>query len=199
MPWLKMLKGESPGKMFPLNKEVTVLGRDAACEIVLADSQVSKRHAKITRKDDGFHIEDLHSLNGTTVANQALTETRRLEDGDLIEVGGSQFAFAKGDPTILSVLDASSRTDLQIIRIRPEEKLHAILEIARDLGGTIDLDGVLAKVLEALFRILPQAQRGFILLKGERTDHSDPESQQVPGSRWGLTHFQSDNLQPRDQ
>jgi sigma-B regulation protein RsbU (phosphoserine phosphatase) len=40
----------------------------------------------------------------------------------------------------------------------------------RDLGGTIDLDGVLGRVLETLFRILPHADRGFILLKGERTD-----------------------------
>jgi len=38
------------------------------------------------------------------------------------------------------------------------------------LGGTVDLDGVLGRVLETLFRILPQAGRGFILLKGERTD-----------------------------
>ena len=58
MPWLKMLEGETPGRAFPLNKEVTVLGRDAACEIVLSDHGVSKRHAKITRKDDGFTIED---------------------------------------------------------------------------------------------------------------------------------------------
>ena len=42
--------------------------------------------------------------------------------------------------------------------------------MARDLGGTIDLDGVLGRVLETLFRILPQADRGFILFKGERTD-----------------------------
>jgi len=53
------------------------------------------------------------------------------------------------------------------VQARPAEKLQAILEIARALGGTIDLDGVLGRVLDALFRILPQADRGFILLKGE--------------------------------
>ena len=37
------------------------------------------------------------------------------------------------------------------------------------LGGTIHLDGVLGKILEALFTILPQAERGFILLRGEGT------------------------------
>ncbi len=170
MPWLEMLKGETPGKTFPLNKEVTVLGRDAACEIVLSDHEVSKRHAKITRKDDGSHIEDLHSTNGTKVANQELTASRRLEDGNLIEIGDTQFVFSETGSTILSVLDVSSTSERQIVMVRPEEKLHAILEIARELGGTIDLDGVLGKVLEALFRILPQADRGFILLKVEGTD-----------------------------
>ena len=170
MPWLKMLKGETPGRAFPLDQETTVLGRDAACEIVLSDHGVSKRHAKITRKDDGFYIEDLHSTNGTKVANQELTETRRLEDGNLIEIGDTQLVFSETGSTILSALDASSTEARQIAQVRPEEKLHAILEIARELGGTIDLDGVLGKVLEALFRILPQADRGFILLKVERTD-----------------------------
>ena len=170
MPWLKMLKGETPGRAFPLDQETTVLGRDAACEIVLSDHGVSKRHAKITRKDDGFYIEDLISTNGTKVANQELTEPRRLDDGDPIEIGDTQFVFSETGSTILGVLDVSSTSERQIVMVRPEEKLHAILEIARELGGTIDLDGVLGKVLEALFRILPQADRGFILLKGERTD-----------------------------
>ena len=170
MPWLKMLQGETPGRMFPLNKEVTVLGRDAACEIVLGDYQVSKRHAKITRKADGFTIEDLLSTNGTRVGDQDLTEPRRLEDGDLIGIGDTQLVFSATDSSILGVRDVSSTDDGRIVRVRPEEKLRAILEIVRDLGGTIDLDGVLGRVLETLFRILPQADRGFILLKGERTD-----------------------------
>src|SRR5208337_2002152 len=167
MPWLKMLKGETPGRAFPLDQETTVLGRDAACEIVLSDHSVSRRHAEITRKDDGFYIEDLLSTNGTKVANQELTEPRRLDDGDPMEIGDTQFVFSETGSTILGVLDVSSTSERQIVMVRPEEKLHAILEIARDLGGTIDLDGVLGKVLETLFRILPQAERGFILLKAD--------------------------------
>jgi len=170
MPWLKMLEGEKPGRAFPLTKEVTVLGRDAACDIVLSDHGASKRHAKITRRDHGFYIEDLRSTNGTRVGNQDLTETRRLEGDESIRIGDTQLIFSETGSTILSALDVSSTDDGKILRVRPEEKLQAILELARDLGGTIDLDGVLGRVLDTLFRILPQAGRGFILLKGERTD-----------------------------
>jgi len=140
MPWLKMLQGETPGRTFLLNKEVTVLGRDAACEIVLSDYGVSKRHAKITRKDDGFYIEDLLSTNGTRVGDQALTETRRLEADDLIGIGDTQLVFSETGSSILGVRDVSSTDEGKIVRVRPEEKLQAILEIVRDLGGTIDLD-----------------------------------------------------------
>jgi predicted component of type VI protein secretion system len=197
MPWLKMLKGETPGRAFPLDRDITVLGRDAACEIVLTDSQVSKRHARITRKDDGLHIEDLGSVNGTRVGNRDLTGMHRLEDGNLIQIGSTLLAYAesdttvvgaaepstlddaesggtwlvsaKEDTTVLSAVDTSTQTDAQVAQVRPEEKLQAILEIARALDGTIDLDGVLEKVLETLFRILPHAERGFILLKTEPT------------------------------
>ncbi|MFI5457555.1 MAG: FHA domain-containing protein [Isosphaerales bacterium] len=90
MPWLKMLEGETPGRAFPLIKQVTVLGRDPACEIVLSDHGASKRHAKITRKDDGFTIEDLKSTNGTRVGNRDLTEPCRLEGDELIGIGDTQ-------------------------------------------------------------------------------------------------------------
>jgi phosphoserine phosphatase RsbU/P len=170
MPWLKMLKGETSGRAFPLNKEVTVIGRDPACEIVLSDHGCSKRHAKITRRDDGFSIEDLKSTNGTRVGNRDLTESRRLEGDEVIEIGDTQLVFCETGSTILGILDVSSTDEGRFVRVRPQEKLQAVLEIVRDLGGAIDLDGVLGRVLEALFRILPQAGRAFILLKGERTD-----------------------------
>jgi serine phosphatase RsbU (regulator of sigma subunit) len=54
--------------------------------------------------------------------------------------------------------------------VRPEEKLSAVLEIAKELVGTIGLKEVLGKVLEALFRVFPGAERGFVLLRGEAAD-----------------------------
>src|SRR5438046_1114948 len=109
MPWLKVQKGEAPGRAFPLDRESTDLGRDASCEIVLADTEVSKRHARIRRSDDGFSIEDLQSTNGTRVGDRNLTEIRRLEPGDLIEIGSTLLVF-ESDPTILSAVDTSSQT-----------------------------------------------------------------------------------------
>jgi pSer/pThr/pTyr-binding forkhead associated (FHA) protein len=138
-----MVHGAGTGRTFPLDRDLTVLGRDASCDIPLDDHEVSKRHARIARRDDGFYLEDLGSTNGTRVGSRELAEPRRLEDGDLIEVGGSRLVFAEGDAVIMGTLDTSSHTDPRIVGIHPEDRLRAVLEIATNLGGTIDLDGVL--------------------------------------------------------
>ncbi|MFM8572064.1 MAG: FHA domain-containing protein, partial [Pirellula sp.] len=46
-----------------------------------------------------------------------------------------------------------------------ESRLAALLEIMRNLGKTIGIDEVLPKVLDSLFSIFLQADRGFIILK----------------------------------
>src|SRR5262249_16199289 len=170
MPLLRMVQGVGPGQSYPLDRDVTVLGRDAACQIVLPHEEVSKKHARITRQGDGYFIEDLQSTNGTKVGDAVLTGVRGLQDGDIIEISGFRFVFSGGGPAILSVFDASSTEDKQIAHGRSEEKLCAVLGIARELMGTTGLDGVLATILEALFRVFRVAERGFILLKDEGAD-----------------------------
>ncbi len=169
MPCLKMLRGELLGKMFSLDSEVMVVGRDGACDIALRkDGKVSKRHAQIVRTVDRHEIEDLHSTNGTKVNDRDLTRPHRLVDGDVVEVGETQFVFL--DATIMGSLGVSAATAGGTGRAQAEERLQALLKIAGALGGTIDLDGVLGKILEALFTIFLQAERGFILLQDEGTD-----------------------------
>ncbi len=48
-----------------------------------------------------------------------------------------------------------------------QARLEALLEIARSLGKALSLDEVLPQVLNSLFKIFLQADRGFIVLKTE--------------------------------
>lgn len=43
------------------------------------------------------------------------------------------------------------------------KKLDAVLQIARNLGKSLDVDAMLGQILESLFETFPQAQRGYIL------------------------------------
>ena len=84
---LTMTRGPHPGHRFELTGDAaTVLGRDPACDIVLAHVTVSRRHAEILPTHPGFELTDLGSLNGTYVNHHA-TDTTPLSDGDEIQLG----------------------------------------------------------------------------------------------------------------
>ena len=50
---------------FALNKVITTLGRNEANDIFLDDPKVSSFHGNILNREDGYHLLDLKSRNGT--------------------------------------------------------------------------------------------------------------------------------------
>jgi serine phosphatase RsbU (regulator of sigma subunit)/pSer/pThr/pTyr-binding forkhead associated (FHA) protein len=72
----------------------------------------------------------------------------------------------KGDAaTIMASLEGGSGK--YSLDVQPEVKLRAIIEISRNLAGTVDLDALLPKILDSLFSVFPAADRGCVLLKSE--------------------------------
>jgi serine phosphatase RsbU (regulator of sigma subunit) len=67
--------------------------------------------------------------------------------------------------TIMSKLDVSSHHGRLQLSASPETKLNALLEITRSLGKALALDEVLPQVLNSLFKIFVQADRGFIVMR----------------------------------
>lgn len=80
------------GKRVGIGEDAVSIGRMPECDVVLADHNVSRRHAEVRRKDGGFVVVDLGSTNGTKV-NGAGVRERRLSDGDEITVGASTLRF----------------------------------------------------------------------------------------------------------
>jgi DNA-binding winged helix-turn-helix (wHTH) protein len=75
------------GRSLPLREGVNVAGRDAACEIVVDATTVSRRHACFTISAGLVTVEDLGSSNGTFVNAAPISSATRLADGDEIELG----------------------------------------------------------------------------------------------------------------
>ncbi|MBI5515764.1 MAG: FHA domain-containing protein [Deltaproteobacteria bacterium] len=62
------------------------LGRDAANHFVLTSSTVSRRHAQILRRPDGWWLLDQQSTNGSRIGNARVRE-QRLADEDRVQLG----------------------------------------------------------------------------------------------------------------
>lgn len=78
-----------------------VLGRDMDCDIIIPSRQVSRKHAHLTFSDSGVKIEDLGSKNGTHLNGSLVEDSRKLKDGDVIQIAfAQQFMFLSSDATM---------------------------------------------------------------------------------------------------
>lgn len=102
---LVIQRGRAAGKQFPLSENETQIGRWDADGGIFPDvdldsddpeAKVSRRHARITRRDGQYFIEDLGSTNGTFInrGRRLLPGDRQvLRDGDEIIVGKTFLRF----------------------------------------------------------------------------------------------------------
>ncbi len=95
MALLVVRKGPNEGSKYMLDAEVTRAGRHPESDIFLDDITVSRRHAEVIRRSDGFHVLDVGSLNGTYV-NRDRVEEARLSNGDELQIGKFKLVFFTG-------------------------------------------------------------------------------------------------------
>ena len=99
-PMLVAQEGPLKGQRWPLSRTL-VIGREATCEIVIADRQISRFHARLTLTPEGIIVEDLGSKNGTHHNGNLLTAPVMLQDGDLVQISYVQeFLFFTSDATV---------------------------------------------------------------------------------------------------
>ncbi len=188
MAYLSAQSGPNQGKSYAVEGESFVLGRHPDCAIVVEDGAISRKHACVLQKGSEFFIEDLNSRNKTFLNTVRVLpgQPQALTDGDVISICEVEFLFHLGEKpergssilfvdddsessnsTIMSKVGVSSNYGGVQLTASTEAKLNALLEITRSLGRAIALDEVLPQVLNSLFKIFVQADRGFIALQGE--------------------------------
>ncbi|MEM1414528.1 MAG: GGDEF domain-containing protein [Myxococcota bacterium] len=83
--YVVVIAGPNVGEMFRIDAD-QVIGRGADVGVLLMDTEISRRHAKLSVDGDAIAVEDLGSTNGTFVNGEPITR-RELRDGDKIQVG----------------------------------------------------------------------------------------------------------------
>ena len=79
-------------RVVPADGERMTIGRSPEAEVFLDDVTVSRDHALLVRRGDGWYLDDLGSLNGTYV-NRRRIESHRLEDGDELQIGKYKLTY----------------------------------------------------------------------------------------------------------
>lgn len=82
---------QGSGRVFPLDQPALVIGRQPGNAIQIEDSQASRQHARIEVRGDQLTVTDLGSANGTRVNGSAIGAPTPLHEGDIVQVGTSQF------------------------------------------------------------------------------------------------------------
>ena len=72
--------------------------------------------------------------------------------------------------SVITSISAGSTGHGLRLNVRPEAKLRAILEISMALGKVVVLEEVLPVILKSLFKIFPQADTSFVLLKDNNSE-----------------------------
>lgn len=114
-PCLIMIEGDFIGKIYALKNEITIIGRDEDAAIVLDDTQISRRHAMIECRVDGFYFSDLDSTNGCLHNRLNVHEPIKLNEGDKLALGSSIFKFGYQDED-----DAKYHSKLRDMAVRDE-------------------------------------------------------------------------------
>lgn len=80
------------GREYPVPEGELTFGREVGNTIVIASSEISRRHASIAPGPDGYVLRD-HSTNGVWVNGARIAEQQTLGRGDVIKMGTEEFRF----------------------------------------------------------------------------------------------------------
>src|SRR5579863_1783238 len=73
-----------------------IIGRDPdVADLVVEDSTVSRKHARIIKTPQGFFLQNLSRVNPAKVNGDSQEKRVLLHEGDTVQIGNHTFAFSE--------------------------------------------------------------------------------------------------------
>jgi adenylate cyclase len=162
---LKRQKGKKV--VFTLSEKETLIGRNdpgtgVFNDINLADSTVSRRHARIFLENNVYFIEDLGSANGTAVNDQAIGKAT-LANRDRVTIGDNVLVFECQESVTVNPLDFVV-TDKHLNHHKTLDSNYIILQrLSEMLTSETSPPDFFHTVLEMIMESIKSA-RGILML-----------------------------------
>lgn len=160
------------------------MGRHPDCDVQVDSNMVSRFHAQLVNVNNKIMLEDLNSGNGSFLNGRQLEKNQPLplRHNDRIKLGPIKFRYENdadessidshmtlgvelNDGASSTIMGTAAARGFGVFEVRPEEKLRGILKINQSLAGLIEVGVIAPKILDTLFDIFPQADRGSILMR----------------------------------
>ncbi|KAJ1533837.1 hypothetical protein HK405_000292, partial [Cladochytrium tenue] len=117
---------------FPLFRDETKIGRKESGNhvVLMGCAKISKFHAVILRKDDGYYVRDANSSNGVHVNNVLIpkNDPYKLRDQDNLKIGSIELTFIdevrNDSPKRESKVPREVDENVKLVTILPSEKRY---------------------------------------------------------------------------
>lgn len=159
MPRLIHKSPKTASRIYPIDKDMVTLGRTPDNDIQLDQNTVSRNHALIEKRNDGYHLRDLSSTNGSYL-NGIIIKDALLKKGDIIRLGSFSLTFD----------EKASDT----ISMSPEAPLAVLQQVGKAINKIMGEEDLMNTVMEMLFSIF-KVDRGLVLLIDQNTGELEPK------------------------
>lgn len=153
---LTVAKGPDRGREVVLEGQTVVVGTDPACQLVLTDSSVSRRHFELSGGPGGYRLRDLRSTNGVFVEGAQVLEGRLTGKVRLL-AGRTELRFEPARHQVEWPLSPSERFGEAVGVSAPMRRAFAVLEKAAQSDASVLFEGEPGTGKELLAR---QVHRG---------------------------------------
>lgn len=130
-------------KQYPVSCYETSVGRSRSCDIVFTNSTVSRSHAVIALRKDGFYVFDTESKTGVYINGEKIDRKALLRDGDILSFGTAIMKFFIGSEGAADMEeDASASPEARLVNISDDAEFPLdgdYITIGRQSGSNIEI------------------------------------------------------------
>ena len=135
-----VMNGKDAGKELVIQKAFVMIGTLPGSDLVLTDPTVSRHHAEVEERSDGYMLRDHDSTNGTFLDGVKVREAY-LSSGSVIRLGNTEMTFLPLEERIEILRSDSDSFGELTGSSAPMREVYGMLERIAPTDVTVLLEG----------------------------------------------------------